>query len=599
MSEPINEHLRSWENTRDIISSNATGIFLEGCKYYKGKNNMNELICSLSAIVNYRRASSKENILNLAIISYPFLSTLKIFLSSVGINSFNDLISFRKRGEVPDESLNAINNFFQFYTDFFKEIVKDPRISNKIIYGNYFNLQGQTDFLIDFSKKTQDAKVLRVDFSRAQTNADNETKRIITENQLAAYYYHHWINSSEPPDEATFDFDIAIDSLLTEEQSNKLSYINNADVDELTEEEKNLRERLNSQDFRDMVINYQENTFQELTNYTELVNDETIINCLPDKNRFQRIMYLPDKDLTPEEKSLKYAFLQEAAKANNSEWIKEFTNSLGEPKQIEMPEELQNAMSIIDSVDNTKVNGIIEDNVLDSIYVDYLSKFFEFAEKNMSTKQLLSSLHSNKDFMLMFSHAKGSGFFKYCSSGEITEKDFKSEDDFIQAIISKLGIYPYDKRQEILNKLLDKKSKLSPSIKEKLKIEFLELQDIMFGNAPLNEKTLPKFLSEMNSAFQNDYKTAFAILNQFQDVAEIDPYVKNFLNKYTTEILHVSILKSLGVKDDSNEIFNIMLKDLQENPQQKLHHPLISRNSNNKTEMKKSQKTKVNTKDSI
>ena len=68
-------------------------------------------------------------------------------------------------------------------------------------------------------------------------------------------------------------------------------------------------ERLDSQDFRDMVINYQGSTFQELTNYIEIVNGEIIIKCLPDKNRFQKIMYLPDKDLTSEEKFLKDVFL--------------------------------------------------------------------------------------------------------------------------------------------------------------------------------------------------------------------------------------------------------------------------------------------------
>ncbi len=599
MTEPINAHLRSWENVRDIISLNATGVFMEGGKDYKGKNNMTELIYSLTGIVNYRRASSKEDTLNLAITSYNALPTLRIFLSNVGIKSFVELYTLRDNGKFPDELLNAINKYFQFYTDFLKEIVKDSRVLNKIIYDNYFNIQGQTDFLVDFPKKTQKPKVLNIDFSRAQENADSETKRIITVHQFVAYYDHSWFDSSEPPDEATCKFWIAIDSLLTEEQSNRLSYINNADINELTEAERNLRERLNSQDFRDMVINYQENTFQELTNYTEIVNGETIIKRLPDKNRFQRIMYLPDKDLTTEEKSLKDVFLQEAAKANNSEWIEKFINSLGEPKQIEMPKELQNAMSIIDSVDNAKINGIVEDNVLDSIYDDFTNKFFEFAEKNMSTKQLLSSLHSNKDFMLMFSHAKGSGFLKYCSSGEITEKDFKSENDFIQAISSKLEIYPDDKRQEILNKLLDKKSKLSPDIKDKLGIEFLELQDIMSGNVLLNEKTLPKFLSEIYLIFGNDYETAFATLKKFQDVAEFDPYVKNFLNKHITEILHVSISKSFNVKDDSNEMFNIMLKDLQKHPQQKLHHPLTSRNSNNKTDLKKSKETKLNTKDSI
>lgn len=593
MTEPMNAHLRSWEKVRDIISLNATGVFM-----YPGAD-CNELFFALTSILNYRHADSKEKTLNLGITSYQPFYTLQIFLSSVGIKSGEEIKSLHTRKEYPKELLNAINKYFQFCVDFFREIVKDSRVLNKIIYDNYFNIQGQTNFLVDFPKKTKKPKVLYIDFSRAQEFADSETKRIITVCQLVAYYDHNWFDSSEPPDEATCRFWIAIDSLLTEEQSNRLSYINNADINELTEAERNLRERLNSQDFRDMVINYQENTFQELTNYTEIVNSETIIKRLPDKNRFQRIMYLPDKDLTTEEKSLKDAFLQEAAKKNNSGWTKKFINSLGEPKQIEMPKELQNAMSTIDSVDNTKINVIVEDNVLDSIYDDFTNKFFEFAEKNMSRKQLLSSLHSNKDFMLMFSRAKGSGFLKYCSSGEITAKDFKSEDDFIQAISSQLKIYPDDKRQEILNKLLDKKSKLSPSIKEKLEIEFLELQDIMFGNAPLNEKTLPKFLSEIYLIFGNDYETAFAILKNFQNVAEIDPYVKNFLNKYKIEIFHISILKSLDVKGDSDEIFNIMSKDLQENPQQKLHHPLISRNSNNKTEMKKSQKTKVNTKDSI
>lgn len=481
MTEPINAHLRSWENVRDIISLNATGVFM-----YPGAD-CNELFLAFMSIVRYRRAKSKEDTLSLGTNFYKLSYTLQIFLSSVGVKSGEEIESLDMRKEYPKELLNAINKYFQFCVDFYREIVKDSHILNKIVYDNYFNVQGQTDFLVDFPKKTKKPKMLYIDFTRAQEFADSETKRIITVCQLVAFYDHNWLNSNEPPDEATCRFWIAIDSLLTEEQSNRLSYINNADINELTEAERKLRERLNSQDFRDMVINYQENTFQELTNYTEIVNDETIIKLLPDKNRFQRIMYLPDKDLTPEEKSLKDAFLQEAAKENNSGWTEKFINSLGEPKQIEMPKELQNAMSTIDSVDNTKINVIVEDNVLDSIYDDFTNKFFEFAEKNMSTKQLLSSLHSNKDFMLMFSRAKGSGFLKYCSSGEITEKDFKSENDFIQAISSKLEIYPDDKRKEILNKLLDKKSKLNPDIKEKLEIEFLELQDIMFGNAPLNE----------------------------------------------------------------------------------------------------------------
>lgn len=158
MTEPMNVHLRSWEKVRDIISLNATGIFMEGGKDYKGKNNMTELIYSLTSIVNYRRASSKKDILNLAINFYNFLPTLQIFLSNVGIKSFVELYTFRDNGKFPDELLNAINKYFQFYTDFLKEIVKDSHILNKIDYDNYFNTQGQTDFLVDFPKKQKNQK---------------------------------------------------------------------------------------------------------------------------------------------------------------------------------------------------------------------------------------------------------------------------------------------------------------------------------------------------------------------------------------------------------------------------------------------------------
>lgn len=388
--------------------------------------------------------------------------------------------------------------------------------------------------------------MLYVDFPRVQEFADSETKRIITVHQLVAYYDHSWLNSSEPPDEATCKFWIAIDSLLTEEQSNKLSCIINANPNELTEAEINLREQFFSQDFRDMVINYQGNTLQELTNYTEIENSETIIKCLPDKNRFQRIMYLPDKDLTTEEKSLKYAFLQEAAKTNNSEWIEKFINFLGEPKQIEMPKELQNAMSTIDSVDNAKINGIVKDNVLDSIYDDFTNKFFELAEKNMLKKQLLSLLHSNKDFMLMFLHVKGSEFLKSCYEDINVRNNFENEKEFSQALYFKLNLYQQSKRLKILKLLLSEKSKLSDEIKQSLRIYYFEvlpgsIKKLARDELPLNKETLFKFYKKLFFIYKNDPEKIFNLLQKIVNDNKTIPELKKIIYKNVNRVLYLFV----------------------------------------------------------
>ena len=58
---------------------------------------MCEIVYSLTAFVCHFRVRSEKDILDLAIKSYFILPTLQIFLSNVGIGSFNELCNLEKK----------------------------------------------------------------------------------------------------------------------------------------------------------------------------------------------------------------------------------------------------------------------------------------------------------------------------------------------------------------------------------------------------------------------------------------------------------------------------------------------------------------------
>lgn len=245
-----NSHLRFWENTKKIINNNFIGAFWNS--NYTDFRSAFSIFCIWNRYNFVKDTKQKILILQNLLTALIALPTFNVLLLHENINFFDlssNLQSLSNKNELKIEELDEITElgkiliYVNFYMKFIQESIQNSCILSELIYEYCFNTQGTTDFLIDFPKKTQKEKMIHRDFPRAQENADNETKRIITVRQLVAFYDHSWLNSNEPPDETTCKFWIAIDSLLTEEQSNKLSYIINADPNELTELERNLREQ--------------------------------------------------------------------------------------------------------------------------------------------------------------------------------------------------------------------------------------------------------------------------------------------------------------------------------------------------------------------
>ncbi len=479
----INSHLRSWENVKEIIKGNFLGAFLD--------SNYLDLKFAFGIFNNVYRVNLKDGVfdannLKQVISVVQPLPTFNMFLLHRNIK-FSDLISECSKIVIHERKLvEELSSYFTFHINFCLENGQNLYV----LYENCFNLQGNTDFLINFLKAT----TLNEDFSRTQEYADNETKRVITVSQLAVFHKHSWLNSSVPPDKETCEFCSRFDSLLTKEQSDKFSYTNNADVDKLTKKEKGIREQFSSSNFRNMVNEYQKSTFQELKNYVEIKNDEIIIKCYPDKNRFQMIMYSPDKNLSLQERYIKYAFFQKAAE-KGSKWIQEFINSLEEPKQIEMPEELQNMMKIIDEA---SFNYKIEDDV---IYDNFLNKFFEkFVSKDQILQDILNGNYIGNTQVLK----------------NITEILFRNCTE--------------EKKKEIILKLLSSESKLRVDFKSKLLFENLEL---------LKDKD-----NQIVKIFPND-----------DFLSEL--YSGNLNNIYYVTIVEVIFFK-FPIEENDNKIMNLL-----------------------------------------
>lgn len=492
----INSHLRSWENAKKIINGNFLGTFLD--------SNYLDFKVAFGIFNSVYRANLEDtNNLNQVISVVQSIPTFNMFLLHKNIKLYDLISEYSKSVINKGELEELLSNYFTFHINFCLENRQNSFVSYK--YNRCFNLQGQTDFLIDFSKEVEN-KTLFADLPRAQQYADNETKRIITIWQLVAFYEHNWLNSSKAPDEATCKFGIAIDSLLSEDQSDKLSHIINVDTNELNEAERNLRKQFFSQDFRDMVINYWESTFLELTNFVEEINgkdnDGEIIklykidlNNLPDKNRFQKIMYFPDKDLTPDEILFRNIFFQEAAKRNNLKRIKDIINSLRMPIKIEMPEEFQNMMKIIDE---TNFNYKIEDY---DIYDNFLNQFFETF---VSREQILQDI--------------------------LNGNYIGSEQEFENIIETLFRNYDDEKKKNIIFELLSSESKLRVDFKSKLLFENLEL---------LKDEN-----NQIVTIFPND-----DFLNEL--------YSGNLNNIYFVTIIEVIFLK-FPIEENSDKIMHLL-----------------------------------------
>lgn len=234
-----------------------------------------------------------------------------------------------------------------------------------------------------------------------------------------------------------------------------------------------------------MVINYWESTFLEVTNFVnekiEKKNDGKIIksykvdlNNLPDKNRFQRIMYLPDNNLTLEERLFRNIFLQEAAEENNSNHTEEIINSLCMSRKIEMPEEFQNMMKIINEVN---FNYAIED---DDIYDNFLDQFFE---KFVSQDKILPDILNGNCI--------------------VSEQEFENITEIL------FRNYDEEEKKNIILELLSSESKLKVYLKEKLLSGNLEL---------LIEKNSDKIIVLLSLQSKLSYKCKKYLLCNFLKV---------------------------------------------------------------------------------
>lgn len=396
----------------------------------------------------------------------------------------------------PDLNESILNDFWE-YINFSVASSNDICKKNlNAVSFKAFYYQGPNNFSLYLYNNSR----LRNDYSRSRDISD-ETKRLVSLCAITMFSEHEYFYSNKPPTLETLKYNIAINNLFNEEQFDKLAYIKNTDEKNLNETQIEIKQIFDSIDFI------------EVFNVTTQTNPDEIYNesHLPDKNHLQKILLLPDENLTPNEITFKDIYSARLTKIY-SDVFTEIMQRKPEPNEI--PDHIYLANFILGKNDGslipedlrdpfkTKIQELgIRDNELSSgkveIWTNFpdleldeipikeetrtkiktLIKMIDEVEKiDENTKNsIIKKANDNfyEEFGDKYMFEKGNGFLKCVGSGFFNSADI---DLVVFLTMQKLSVCYPTKQFKILNLIL-RSNQLSSDLKNRFQIELQDIKD--------------------------------------------------------------------------------------------------------------------------